>query len=273
MYTVGAGVVTSASLQVEGAVDEAEERALEVDVLGDEQRDEPDHGGAAVPALVLGVEGAVLSAVRGLLVVHGDERGADDDGRHEQEPDEAAALGHLLPHALPRQNLRHERPRDAQHRQPAVDRLRRRPVELHQTLRARVPVLGTPLLLGPVKLLHWRPLKNPQRVVLLLRLPLRLRLQCELTVRLLNLLFIVMRSDSGQCNAEERWLGESEGSLREESGPALLRRPSCGVAAGRVLLLGMKSRSLLKTPVMGVQPLFGRSSCSTCLRLPSRSTV
>jgi hypothetical protein len=157
-------------------VDEAEEGALEVDVLGDEQRHEADHGGAAVPPLVLGVEGAVLAAVRGLLVVHGDERGADDDGRHEQEPDEAAPLRHLLPHALPRHNLRHERPRDAQHRQPAVDRLRRRPVELHQTLRARVPVLGTSLLLGPEKLLHWRPLKNPQRVILLLRLPLRPRL-------------------------------------------------------------------------------------------------
>ena len=94
-------------------MDEAQEGALQVDVLGDEQGHQADHGCSPVPPLVLGVEGAVRSAVRGLLVVHGDESGADDDGHHEQEPDEAPAFRDLLPHALPGENLRHQRPRDA----------------------------------------------------------------------------------------------------------------------------------------------------------------
>jgi hypothetical protein len=157
-------------------VDEAQEGALQVDVLGDEQGHQADHGCSPVPPLVLGVEGAVLSAVRGLLVVHGDESGADDDGRHEQEPDEAPAFCDLLPHALPGENLRHERPRDAQHRQPAVDGLGRRSIELHQALGAGVAVLRAPLVLWPVKLLHGRALKDAEGVILLLWLTLRPRL-------------------------------------------------------------------------------------------------
>jgi len=156
-------------------VDEAQERALEVDVLGDEQRDEPYHGSTTVPPLVLRVEGAVLTAVGRLLVVHRDESGADDDGRHEQEPNKTPALGDLLPHALARENLCHERPRDAQHGQPAVDCLRRGPVELHQALGAGIAILWATLVLGAVEFLHWGALEESQGVVLLLRLTLRFR--------------------------------------------------------------------------------------------------
>ena len=141
-------------------MDEAQQRALQVDVLGDEQSDEADHGSAPVPALVLRVEGAGLAAVGGLLVVDGDQSGADDDRRHAQEPDESTALRSLLPHALAGENLGDEGPGDAQHGQTAVDGLRRRPVELHQALRAGVAVLRAPLLLRPVEHLHGRALED-----------------------------------------------------------------------------------------------------------------
>ena len=143
------------NLQVEGVVDEAEEWAFEVDVFGDEKRDQADHGGTAVPALVLGVEGAAFAAVGGFSVEHGDESGADDDRRHEQEPDEAAALRDLLPHALAGDNLGDECPRDAQHGEPAVDCLGSWPVELHQALGVRVAGLRATFVLWTEEFLHW----------------------------------------------------------------------------------------------------------------------
>lgn len=71
------------NLQVEGVVNEAQQRALQVNILRDEQRHKPDHGRAPIPALILRVERAILAAVGRLPVVHGDERGAYDDWRHE----------------------------------------------------------------------------------------------------------------------------------------------------------------------------------------------
>lgn len=167
-------------LQIERVVDEPKQRALQVNILGDEQRDETDHGGPPVPALVLRIKGTILAAVGRLLVVHGDESGADDDGRHEQEPDQSSALRDLLPHALARENLGDEGPRDAQHGQPAVDGLRCGSIELHQALGARIAVLRTALLLRPVKFLHGRALEDAEWIIFLLTLGARLHHSLEL---------------------------------------------------------------------------------------------
>jgi len=170
-------------LQIQRVVDEPQQRALQIDILGDEQSDEPNHGRSPIPPLGLRIEGSARSAVGRFLVVHGDESGADDDGHHEQEIDQAFALGDLLPHAQARDNLRDEGPGDPEHGQTAVDGLRGRAVELHQALRARIAVFRTPLLLGAEKLLHRGALEDAQRIVFLLGISLRARkgavLLCE----------------------------------------------------------------------------------------------
>jgi hypothetical protein len=160
------------NLQVKGAVDEAQEWALQVDVLRDEQCHQAYHGCSPIPPLVLRIEGPVGPAVGRLLVVHGDQCGPDDDGRHEQEVDQPSPLRHLLPHTLPCQNLRHERPRDSQHRQSAVDGLRCGSVKLHQAVGTGVSILWAPLVLGSVEFLHRRAFEDAERVILLLGIDL-----------------------------------------------------------------------------------------------------
>lgn len=163
-------------------MDEAQEWALQVDVLRDEQSHQAYHGCSPIPPLVLRIEGPVGPAVGRLFVVHGDQCGADDDGRHEQEVDQPSPLRHLLPHTLPCQNLRHERPRDSQHRQPAVDGLRCGSVKFHQAVGTSVSILWAPLVLGSVEFLDRGALEDAEGVILLLGIDLGARLQ-ENTVK------------------------------------------------------------------------------------------
>jgi hypothetical protein len=120
------------------------------DRLGDDQRQEPQHGQPSIPSLRATCEWTEAPSISGLTIHDG------HDGRvreqlhcsHEVHQPAGAGVEQLLRHAQPRRLLRHERPHHAQHGQAAVDHLRRRTVEREDAEERLVARLGPPLNLG-----------------------------------------------------------------------------------------------------------------------------
>ena len=103
-------------------------------VLGDGERDEPEHGESAVPELGVGGHEPAAPALGALPLEHRRQRrGGQDDGGV-REPGEPRAVPGLREEAVAACRLDGERRHEAHHRQPPVDPLRRRPAE-----RQRVP--------------------------------------------------------------------------------------------------------------------------------------
>jgi hypothetical protein len=103
-------------------------------VLGDGERDEAEHGEAAVPELGVGGHEPAAPALGALpLEQRHQGRGGQDSGGV-REPREAGAVAGLREDAVAAGGLDGERGHEAHHRQPPVDPLRRGPAE-----RQRVP--------------------------------------------------------------------------------------------------------------------------------------
>ena len=101
------------------------------DRLGDDQRQEPQHGQPSIPSLSASCGWTEAPSIGGLTIHDG------HDGctckrlhrSHEVHQPAGAGVDQVLCHAQPSRLLRHERPHHAQHGQAAVDHLRGRTVE------------------------------------------------------------------------------------------------------------------------------------------------